>query len=56
MKYYKTWQEAFIDFINHFGHNYKDSYNLAAEFEEKLGQNIKGVYFMYIPKRETNHE
>jgi hypothetical protein len=49
MRYYKTWQEAFIDFINEFGHNYKDSYNLAAEFEEKLGRNSRGVYFMYIP-------
>jgi hypothetical protein len=48
MKYYKTWQEAFIEFVKLFGHQYSDSYNLAAEFEEKLGKNIKGVYFMYI--------
>lgn len=47
MKYYKTWQEALLDFVERFGHNYEDSYNLMAEFEEKLNQNIKGVYFMY---------
>lgn len=48
MKYYKTWQEALSDFIDRFGHNYADSYNLVAEFEEKLGRNIKGVWFMYF--------
>lgn len=47
MKYYSTWQEALLDFVELFGHNYEDSYNLMAEFEEKLNQNIKGVYFMY---------
>lgn len=48
MKYYSTWQEAFIDFINKHGSDYDDSYNLAAEFEEKLGKNIKGVYYIYF--------
>lgn len=48
MRYYKTWQEAFKDFIERFGHNYEDSYNLAAEFEQQLNKNIKGVYYMYF--------
>lgn len=48
MKYYRTWQEAFKDFITIYGHNFEDSYNLTAEFEEALGKNSKGVYFLYI--------
>lgn len=48
MKYYKTWQEAFIDFIERFGHNYEESYTLTAEFEEKLNKNNKGVYYIYF--------
>ncbi len=48
MKYYTTWQEAFKDFIDRFGHNYEDSYNLAAEFEENLCRNIKGVWYIYL--------
>lgn len=48
MKYYKTWQEAFKDFIDHFGHNYEDAYNLVSEFEQQLNRNVKGVYFMYF--------
>lgn len=47
MKYYSTWQEAFIDFINKHGSEYEDSYNLAVEFEQQLHKNVKGVYFMY---------
>ncbi len=46
MKYYRTWQEAFIDYIKLRGHEYVDSYNLSAEFEEALGRNIKGVWFL----------
>lgn len=49
MKYYRTWQEAFKDFIEYYGHNFKDSYNLAAEFEQQVGKNVKGVWFLYIP-------
>lgn len=48
MKYYKTWQDAFKDFLELYGHNYADSYNLAAEFEEHLDKNIKGVWFLRI--------
>ena len=44
--YYKTWQETFIVFIQHYGHNYKDSYNLVAEFEAHLGCNRKGLYYL----------
>ena len=39
MKLYSSWQEAFIVFIAQFGHNYKDSYNLAVEFEMHFKQN-----------------
>lgn len=46
MTYYKTWQDALIDFIYNYGHNYKDAYNLMAEFEQNLCQNLKGAYFM----------
>lgn len=48
MKYYSTWQEALSDFVERFGHNYADSYNLVAEFEEMLNKNIKGVYYIYF--------
>lgn len=48
MKYYATWQEAFLDFIERFGHNYKDSYTLAAEFENNLNKNAKGTYYIYF--------
>lgn len=48
MKYYSTWQEALLDFIKEYGHNYLDPYNLVVEFEEQLKRNTKGVYFMYI--------
>lgn len=50
MKYYKTWQAALVDFIELFGHNFEDSYNLTAEFELMLKRNIKGVWYMYIKK------
>lgn len=46
MKYYSTWQEAFIEFIKRFGQNYLDSYNLAMEFETHLNRNKKGVYYI----------
>lgn len=52
MKYYKTWQEAFLDFITKYGSNYEEPYNLTAEFELQLKQNIHGSYFMYHKKRE----
>lgn len=46
MKPFKTWQDALIEFINLYGHNYKDSYNLTAEFEQMLTQNRIGTYFL----------
>lgn len=46
MKYYSSWQDALIDFVADYGHNYKDAYNLMVEFEQQLFQNIKGAYFM----------
>jgi hypothetical protein len=46
MIYFKTWQDAFAHFLSEFGHNYQDSYNLAAEFEQQLGRNRLGVYFL----------
>ena len=48
MKYFKTWQEAMAWFLAEYGHNYSDSYTLAAEFEYKLQQNKNGAYFIYI--------
>ncbi len=47
MTYYSSWQEALVDFIKQYGHNYLDAYNLTMEFEQELHQNIKGTYFMY---------
>jgi hypothetical protein len=46
MKAYTTWQEALVRFIELYGHNYKDSYNLTAEFEQHLTKNRLGVYFL----------
>lgn len=46
MKYYSNWQDALLDFVTQYGHNYEDAYNLIAEFELHLKQNIKGVYYM----------
>lgn len=46
MKYYSTWQDAFIDFIKQYGHNYAVSWNLAEEFEQQLGKNRHGKYFL----------
>ncbi len=43
---YKTWQDAFMAFIRQYGHNYHDSYNLAAEFEQHVTKNRLGVYFL----------
>lgn len=52
MKYYSTWQEALLDFIERYGHNYQDSYNLTAEFEQKVKQNAKGVWYMYLGEKK----
>lgn len=46
MTYYKTWQDALMAFIEQYGHNYADSYNLAAEFEQHLGRNVRGVWYL----------
>lgn len=48
MKYYKTWQEAFLEFVTRFGSDYEDSYTLSTDFEERLGKNIKGVWYIYF--------
>lgn len=48
MRYYKTWQEAFMDFIARYGHNYCDSYNLASEFEQQVSRNAKGIWYLYL--------
>jgi hypothetical protein len=53
IRYYRSWQVALADFIVQFGHLYEDAYNLAAEFESRLKQNVKGSYFMYT-KGDTN--
>ena len=50
MKYYSTWQEAFIDFIKLYGDNYLDSYPLTEDFELRLKQNLHGTYFIYLPE------
>ena len=47
MTYYKTWQEALLDFIKIYGHNYADSYNLMVEFESYLNKNKRGTWFIY---------
>ena len=47
VRYYRTWQEALSDFVERFGHNYADSYNLAVEFEQHIKKNSKGVWFLY---------
>lgn len=46
MTYYATWQQAFIEFISTYGHNYTDSYNMAVEFEQILHRNKRGVYYL----------
>jgi hypothetical protein len=48
MKYYKTWQEALIDFIKIRGDNYQVSWSLAEEFEIELQRNRNGTYFMNL--------
>ena len=50
MKYYSTWQAAFIEFIERYGSNYEDSYNLSVEFELHLKQNKNGAYFIIWEK------
>lgn len=52
MIYYRSWQEALIWFVEHFGHNYKDTYVLIEEFEHKLQQNSKGTYYMYTGEKK----
>ena len=47
MKYYKTWQEALIEFVRIHGEDFKDSYNLTAEFEQKVKQNIHGAWYYH---------
>ena len=49
MKYYSTWQEALAEFIEQYGHNYKDAYTLTAEFEQLLFKNVKGAYYVEKP-------
>lgn len=46
MKYYSSWQEALMDYVRRYGHNYEDAYNLMADFELNLSQNIKGAHFI----------
>lgn len=53
MKYYSTWQAAFVEFIEKFGHNYPDSYNLSVEFELHLRKNKLGTYFIYWGEEKT---
>lgn len=52
MRYYSSWQEALVEFVALFGHNYQDGYNLVAEFEQKLNRNSKGTYFIYYKRGE----
>jgi hypothetical protein len=52
MKYYSEWQDALLDFIKLYGHNYPDSYNLTAEFEIQLQQNVRGAYFLHLEEDE----
>lgn len=46
MKYYKTWQLAFMDFIREHGDEFQDSYNLSVEFESVLRQNRAKAFYM----------
>lgn len=46
MTYYSNWQEALMDFMKQYGHNYKDAYNMVVEFEQQLQRNFRGTYFM----------
>jgi hypothetical protein len=48
MRYYSTWQEALQDFIERFGSGFDTSFELIQEFEQKLGRNVRGAWFMYI--------
>lgn len=48
MRYYSSWQAAFMDFIELFGREFPNSYTLAEEFELHLQQNINGAYFMRL--------
>ncbi len=46
MTTFRTWQEAYMQFIRLFGHNYTDSYNMNVEFEAHLRRNRLGRYFL----------
>lgn len=48
MNAYKTWQDAFIAFVERYGHNYDNAYILATEFEEHVTRNRHGTYFLEI--------
>lgn len=50
MKPFSSWQEALIEFINVYGHNYQNGYNLIEEFEHMLMQNRVGTYFIELTK------
>ncbi len=45
-QYYNHWQDAFVVFIEQYGHNYQDSYNLAVEFEMHLRKNRLGCFYL----------
>lgn len=49
MTYYKTWQQALMDFIRHNGTEYEseqDLYALMTEFEVRLRKNVNGAYYL----------
>lgn len=49
MKYYSEWQDALIDWIKLRGHSYEkvsDLFALMSEFENNLGRNSKGAYYL----------
>ena len=46
VKYYKSWQSALTDWIELYGHEFGDPYNLIVEFELHLKQNIRGTYYL----------
>ena len=48
MKYYKSWQAALTDWIELYGHEFGDPYNLIVEFELHLKQNIRGTYYLLL--------
>ena len=52
MTYYKTWQDALVEYIRAHGHEYNDVYILFAEFEQQLQRNVKGAYYMQRGKSQ----